>query len=164
MPHGPTARPGSAHFGLIAADVINELDGLTLFQQMAAGALPGPPMAETLNFWIHTVEKGRVVFRGAPKAGFFNPLGTVHGGWAATLLDSCMGCAVHTTLAKGIGYTTIEIKTNFVRALTLDSGVVEAEGRVTHAGRRVALAEGRIVDAQGRLVATGTTSCLILGA
>ena len=91
MPHGPTARPGSAHFGLIAADVLEDLDGLTLLQQMAAGALPGPPMAETLNFWIQTVEKGRVVFRGEPKAGFFNPLGTVHGGWAATLLDSCMG-------------------------------------------------------------------------
>ena len=150
-------------FGIIDPATIKELDGLTLMQRIADGALPGPAMAETLNFWMGSIEKGRVVFHGEPKPGFFNPLGTIHGGWAATLLDSCMGCAVHTTLGKGIGYTTIEIKTNFVRALTLNSGAVEAEGKVTHAGRRIALAEGRITDMQGRLVATGTTSCLIFG-
>ena len=150
-------------FGTVDPDVLKELDGLTLIQRIAAGELPGPSMAQTLNFWMETVENGRVVFRGEPKAGFFNPLGTVHGGWCATLLDSCMGCAVHTTLGKGVGYTTIEIKTNFVRSLTLDGGVISAEGKVTHAGRRVALAEGRITDSQGRLVATGTTSCLIFG-
>ncbi len=155
--------PVNANYGMVDPTVLKELDGLTLIQRMAAGTVPGPTMAQTLNFWIVTVEKGRVVFRGEPQSGFFNPLGTVHGGWCATLLDSCMGCAVHTTLGKGVGYTTIEIKTNFVRALGLDSGLVDAEGKVTHAGRRIALAEGRITDAQGRLVATGTTSCLIFG-
>ena len=155
--------PPHARFGTIDPAILRQLDGLTLMRQMADGTLPGPTMAQTLNYWLHAVEKGRVVFRGVAKPGVFNPLGTVHGGWAATLLDSCMGCAVHTTLANGRGYTTIEIKTNFVRALGLDSGPVDAEGKVTHPGRRIALAEGRIVDAQGRLVATGTTSCLILG-
>lgn len=155
--------PLRSQYGLIERATLEKLDGLTLIQRMAAGELPGPSMAQTLNFWIETVEKGRVVFRGEPKAGFFNPLGTVHGGWCATLLDSCMGCAVHTTLGTGVGYTTIEIKTNFVRALNLDSGLVDAEGKVTHSGRRVALAEGRITDAQGRLIATGSTSCLIFG-
>jgi uncharacterized protein (TIGR00369 family) len=156
--------PG-APFGFIDPAALKDLDGLTLMQRMAAGELPGATMAETMNFRVKTVENGRVVFTGMPTRGFFNPLGTVHGGWFATLLDSCMGCAIHTTLGKGIGYTTIEIKANFVRALTLDNiGPVEAEGRVTHPGRRIALADGRITDAQGRLVATGTTSCLIFGA
>jgi uncharacterized protein (TIGR00369 family) len=155
--------PANTHYGIVEPAILAELDGLTFIQRMAAGELPGPSMAQTLNFWIDTVEKGRVVFCGEPKAGFFNPLGTVHGGWCATLLDSCMGCAVHSTLGKGVGFTTIEIKTNFVRALTLESGIVSAEGKVTHTGRRIALAEGRITDAQGRLVATGSTSCLIFG-
>ena len=158
-----TTTPATTNYGIVDPAILAEIDGLTFIQRMAAGELPGPSMAQTLNFWVDTVEKGRVVFRGEPKAGFFNPLGTVHGGWCATLLDSCMGCAVHTTLGKGIGFTTIEIKTNFVRALNLESGIVAAEGWVTHAGRRVALAEGRITDAQGRLVATGSTSCLIFG-
>ena len=159
-----TERPSPQRpFGFVDPAVLKELDGLTLLQRMAEGLLPGPTMAETMNFGMLTIEKGRVVFRGEPRLGFFNPLGTVHGGWAATLLDSCMGCAIHTTLAKGIGYTTIEIKTNFVRAMTMDTGPVDAEGRVTHAGRRIALAEGRLTDAQGRLLATGTTSCLIFG-
>lgn len=157
------ATPPDLLYGTIDPALLRELDGLALIQGMAEGRVPGPTMAQTLNFGIKLVEKGRVIFTGAPLPGFFNPLGTVHGGWCATLLDSCMGCAVHTTLGKGVGYTTIEIKTNFVRALGLDSGIVEAEGKVTHAGRRIALAEGRIVDAQGRLVASGTTSCLISG-
>ena len=157
------SAPQQGTFGQIDPSVLKELDGLALIEKIANGTLPGPTMAETLNFRIDVVEKGRVLFSGEPKAGFFNPLGTVHGGWCATLLDSCMGCAVHTTLGKGIGYTTIEIKSNFVRALTLDTGPVVAEGRVTHAGRRIVLAEGRIVDSQGRLVATGTTSCLVFG-
>lgn len=148
-------------FGAVDPNLLKELDGLALLQGMRDGIIPAPTMAQTLNYWFDTVEKGRVVFRGCPKSGFFNPLGTVHGGWCATLLDSCMGCAVHSTLGKGIGYTTIEIKTNFVRALTMDSGDVLAEGHVTHAGRRIALAEGRVKDSQGRLVATGSTSCLI---
>mgnify|MGYP003529162754 CR=1 FL=1 len=158
-----SSMPSTVVFGLADPARIKQLDGLALLRGMADGTVPAPTMAETLNYWFHVIENGRVVFRGEPKAGFFNPLGTVHGGWCATLLDSCMGCAIHSTLGKGVGYTTIEIKTNFVRALTLDSGLVEAEGRVTHAGRRVALAEGRVTDAKGRLIATGTTSCLIFG-
>ena len=144
-----TQMPAHVTFGLINPVTLKDLDGLALLQGMRDGTIPSPTMAQTLNYWFDTVEKGRVVFRGAPIAGIFNPLGTVHGGWCATLLDSCMGCAIHSTLGKGIGYTTIEIKTNFVRALTLDSGDVLAEGTVTHAGRRVALAEGRVTDGQG---------------
>ena len=157
-----TAQAASSQsFGFIDPAILKELDGLTIMQRMTAGTLPGPAMAKTLNFRAHLVEKGRVVFQGTPTTAFYNPLGIVHGGWAATLLDSCMGCAIHTTLGRGIGYTTIEIKTNFVRAMTADTGPVDAEGKVTHSGRRVALAEGRITDRQGRLIATGTTSCLI---
>lgn len=149
-------------FGAIDPAVLKELDGLTLLRRIADGTLPAPTMAETMNFTMDMIETGHVVFHGSPKPGFFNPLGTVHGGWYATLLDSCMGCAIHTLLPKGVGYTTIEIKTNFVRSMGLDNGPAMAEGKVTHPGRRIALAEGRITDAKGRLIATGTTSCLIL--
>jgi uncharacterized protein (TIGR00369 family) len=107
------------------------------------------------------VSEGRVVFIGTPTRAHYNPLGTVHGGWAATLLDSCMGCAVHTTLPAGKGYTTLEIKISYLRAMTDKTGTVRAEGVVLHAGRRSALAEGKLIDAAGKLLAHGTTTCMI---
>jgi uncharacterized protein (TIGR00369 family) len=162
LPEPNANRPAhQARYGTIASETIAELDGLTLLQRLASGELPGPTMAEALNYWFHTVERGRVVFRGIPTVAFMNPLGTVHGGWYATLLDSCMGCAVHSTLPKGTGYTTVEFKINLVRALSPASGPIDAEGWVTHPGRRIALAEGRMTDAAGKLVATASTSCFI---
>jgi uncharacterized protein (TIGR00369 family) len=114
-----------------------------------------------LGFKVAEVEKGRVVFAYRPVFDHYNPLGTVHGGIAATLLDSVMGCAVHTTLGAGTGYTTVEIKISYVRAMTDSTGPVRAEGKVINVGSRIATAEGRLVDGAGRLLAHGTTTCLI---
>jgi uncharacterized protein (TIGR00369 family) len=101
------------------------------------------------------------VFAGTPRFEHYNPLGTVHGGYAATLLASCMACAVHSSLPKGVGYTTLEFKISLTRAMTADTGEVRAEGKVITAGRRVATSEGRLTDANGRLIAHGTTTCLV---
>lgn len=131
---------------------------------MVAGTLPGPPIASTLNFTLTTVEAGFVVFEGTPKLEFYNPLGTVHGGWAATLLDSAMACAVHSTLPSGQTYTTLEFKLNCVRPITVDTGPVRCEGRVINAGRTIATSEGKLLDAKGRILAHGTETCLIFAA
>ena len=116
---------------------------------------------QLIGFDLTEVDKGRAVFEGTPRFEHYNPLGTVHGGYAATLLDSCMGCSVHTTLPKGTGYTTLEFKVSLVRAVTADTGPVRAEGKVITSGRRVATAEGRLTDADGRLLAHATTTCLV---
>ena len=108
-----------------------------------------------------SADKGHVVFQGTPEHRHYNPIGSVHGGFHATLLDSCVGCAVHTTLEAGQGYTTLELKVNYVRALTDRVGPVRAEGKVIHVGKQVATAEGRIVDVQGRLYAHASTTCLV---
>lgn len=135
--------------------------GLELLAGMMRGELPPPPITESLNFTLVEAEAGRVVFEGAPDARFFNPLGSIHGGWSATLLDSCVGCAVHSLLPAGKGYTTVELKVNFVRPVMPDSGLLRAEGRTIHVGGRVGIAEGRLTDANGRLYAHATTTCLI---
>ncbi len=121
-----------------------------------------PSMSESLGFELVEVGDGTVAFEGSPSAGHLNPMGTVHGGWALTLLDSATGAAVHTTLEPGSVYTTLEIKTNLVRALTPDSGRLRAEGRVIHRGRRVATSEGRLVGADGKLYAHATATCMIM--
>ena len=126
-----------------------------------AGRLPAPPIAKVLGFKVVEVEFGRVVFTYMPVADHNNPLGAVHGGVAATLLDGVMGCSVHTTLKAGTAYTTLEIKVNCVRAMTDKTGAVRVEGKVIHAGSRIATAEGRLHDRDGRLLAHGTTTCLI---
>jgi uncharacterized protein (TIGR00369 family) len=138
------------------------MSGLQLLTARAAGRLPGPPIMETLDFHLAEIEEGRAVFAGTPQAKHYNPLGTVHGGYIATLLDSCMACAVHSTLPKGQTYTTLEFKVNFVRALTAQTGEVRAEGRVISGGRRVATADGKLTDRQGRLLAHATTTCLVM--
>ena len=107
--------------------------------------------------------KERFVFQGVPQMQHYNPIGSVHGGYAATLLDSCMGCAIHANLEKGQGYTTTDLRISYIRALTTKTGPVRAEGRIIHVGRSTALAEGRIYDVDGKLYATGSTTCLILG-
>ncbi|MEO1091308.1 MAG: PaaI family thioesterase [Pseudomonadota bacterium] len=136
-------------------------DGLALLRAIVSGELPGAALADVLDFRLIEVERGFAVFEGTPHSRFYNPLGTVHGGWAATLLDSCMGCAVHTLLDAGDGYTTLEIKVNYVRPMTEATGAVRAEGRVLHEGRSTATAEGRLVRADGKLLAHGTTTCAI---
>ena len=146
---------------VLPVEAMREYSGLELFQKMMRGELPLPPIAQTLDFAIVEVEKGRVVFQGHPSRAHYNPIGSVHGGYHATLLDSCVACAVQSTLEAGQGYTTIELKVNYLRALTDQVGPVRAEGKVIHAGRQIGTAEGRLYDASGRLYAHATTTCLV---
>jgi uncharacterized protein (TIGR00369 family) len=139
------------------------MTGLELLRAIAAGDLAGAPIAELMGFEPIEVEEGRAVFAAVPGPEHYNPIGTVHGGLAATLLDSAMGCAVHTTLGEGAGYTTLELKVNFTRPITSETGRILCEGTVVHRGGRVATAEGRVIaERSGKLLAHGTTTCLIL--
>ena len=151
-------------FGVVAPDVLLSRDGLSFLKAMIAGEFPAPPIAETVGFSLVEVELGRALFTATPAFRHYNPIGVVHGGFAATLLDSCVGCAVHTTLAKGEAYTTLELKINLTRALTDKVGPVFAEGRVIHRGRQVATAEGDLKDGAGKLYAHATTTCMIFPA
>ena len=135
--------------------------GLELLQLAVAGHFPPPPMAMLMDIRLTEVVKGRAVFTGTPQEFHYNPLGTVHGGYGATLLDSAMGCAVHSTLDPGDIYTTLELKINFMRALTHDTGLVRGIGTVISATRTTAVAEGRIEDGEGRLYAFATSTCVI---
>lgn len=137
------------------------LSGLDVLDAIFAGELPAPPMGETLDFVPIRMAPGLALFQGRPLRRHYNPLGTVHGGWFAALLDSAVGCAIHTTLPAGRGYTTLELKVNLVRALTDAVPLVRAEGKVIHVGRQIGTAEGRIVGPDGRLYAHATTTCLI---
>lgn len=145
------------------AEQAREMDGVSFLRAIASGELPPAPIGELLGFAPVEAEPGRVVFELTPTEQHYNPIGSVHGGVAATLLDSAMSCAVHSTLPAGTGYTTLEMKVNFVRGLTVDSGPVRAEGEIVHSGSRVSTASGRLYEVgTGRLVAHGTTTCLIL--
>ncbi len=139
------------------------LSGLEALQLIAAGEMPPPPIAETLGFGAVEVEEGRATFTVEPSEFHYNAMGVVHGGLALALLDSAMGCAVHSTLAAGVAYTTLEVKANLVRPLTSSTGPIRCTGTVVHAGRTVATAEGRIVDGAGKLYAHGTSTLLIVG-
>jgi uncharacterized protein (TIGR00369 family) len=136
--------------------------GLELLRDVFSGKLPPPPIAATMGFVGVEVGEGRAVFEGDPGEHLYNPIGSVHGGFAMALLDSAMGCAIHTTLQPGERYTTLEVKTNFVRPITVDTGRVRCEGVVIHRGGTVATAEGKLfaIDS-GKLLAHGTTTCLI---
>ena len=147
--------------GYARADQMAGRAGLEVFEAIFSGELPRPPIGDTLDIVPIRVEFGTAVFQGRPSQRHYNPLGTVHGGWFATLLDSAVGCAVHSTLQAGRGYTTLELKLNIVRALTDAVPLVRAEGKVLHGGRQVATAEGRIVGPDGKLYAHATTTCLI---
>ncbi len=141
-----------------------ELPGLQYMQAIVAGTLAPPPIARLLDLTIVEVDDGRAVFAMEPAEWMYNPIGSVHGGIAATLLDSCMGCAVHTTLAAGVGYTTTDLQVRYIRGMSHATGRVLAEGRVVHRGRRTATAEGRLfVGSDETLLAHGTTGCVILG-
>ena len=135
--------------------------GAAFLRAIAERRLPPPPIANLMGFDIEEVGEGRVVFGVEPQECHYNPIGTVHGGLAATLLDSAMGCAVHSLLPQGRGYTTLEIKVSFVRPLKHDTGRVQAIGKVIHLGGRVATAEGNLIDRAGKLYAHATTTCLL---
>jgi uncharacterized protein (TIGR00369 family) len=141
-----------------------EMSGMEFLRAVLCGELPPPPIAELMEMRLAEVEEGRVVFASQPREFHYNPIGAVHGGFAATLLDSAMGCAVGSVLPAGVSYTTLEIKINLVRALTDTTGPVTAQGQVIHVGKRTATAEGRLTDATGGLYAFGTTTCLIIQA
>jgi uncharacterized protein (TIGR00369 family) len=147
--------------GVVRRDVLLSYDGLGFLKALIAGELPAPPIAETLGFALVEAEPGRAVFAGTPQYRHYNPIGTVHAGFAATLLDSAVACAVHTTLKQGEAYTTLELKLNLVRPLTEETGLVRAEGRVLHRGRTVATAEGYLKDKADKLYAHATTTCVI---
>ena len=138
--------------------------GLQIMQAMLAGELPYPHIMRTLDYSLLQVDKGRAVFQGVPQLMHYNPLGSVHGGWYATLLDSALGCAVHTMLDAGQGYTTAELGIHIVRAASTKSGPLRAIGNVVHVGRQLATAEARIVGADGKLYAHGSTTCLVFQA
>lgn len=151
----------SANIGVPPLEILKSRTGLEFLRAIADGELPQPPITQTLGFRLTDVEPGFALFTMTPAYKHYNPIGSVHGGVAMTLLDSCMGCAVHTNLDAGTGYTTLEVKVNLVRPITDKTGPIRAEGRSLHIGRRSATAEGRIVDATGALLAHGTTTCLI---
>jgi uncharacterized protein (TIGR00369 family) len=148
-------------YGTVPSDRQREMSGLDFVQGLADGTLPLNTIARTLGYDITEAESGRVVVTAEPNGNHLNPAGTVHGGLAATMLDSCMGLAIQSTLEKGVGSTTLEFKISFVRPITPETGPLRAEGIVINRGRRVGTAEGRVSDSRGRLLAHGTTTCLI---
>ena len=148
-------------YGVTPTDVLASMSGLDFVRAIFEGKLPAPPIMQNVEPFDSTAEPGVVVFHSVPGFRHYNPIGSVHGGYAATLLDSAMGLAVHTTLPAGTGYTTLEFKISFIRGMTKDTGPVRSEGRTLNVGRRTATAEGRITDTKGRLLAHATTTCLV---
>ncbi|HEX5859631.1 MAG TPA: PaaI family thioesterase [Microbacterium sp.] len=139
-----------------------DLDGLAYLRALLAGTYPPPPISRLMNFWIVSADPGEAVFECEPGEYHDNPLGMVHGGLACTLLDTVVGCAAHTTLPKGVGYTSIDLNVSYLRPITSASGVIRATGRVVKGGQRVIFASGEIQDAAGRTLATATSSLLVL--
>ena len=144
------------------AEIGSQLSGMEMMRRIMAGAVPPPPIMLLMNGRPTKISEGAVIFEAEPAEYHYNPIGMVHGGFAATMLDTVMGCAIHTTLPAGVGYTTLEIKINYIRPLTDALGKVFCHGTAVHVGNRVATAEGKIVDAEGKLYATGTTTCLMI--
>jgi len=138
--------------------------GIEIFQAMLRGEIPVPPISETLDFHLVEAEPGRVQFQGRPQFAHYNPLGSVHGGWIATLLDSAVACAVHTLLPAGKTYTTLELKVNYVKALTERVPLVRAVGEIIYSGGRIGTSQGRLVGPDGTLFAHATTTCIVLDA
>ncbi len=157
MPH----LVASKTYGTVSRDGQKEMSGLEFVQGLVEGSLPLNMIAQTLGYDVTEVENGRVVVTVQPSNAHLNPYGTVHGGLTATLLDSCMGLAVQSTLEKGFAQTTVEFKIALMRPITPETGLIKAEGRVLNRGRRIGTAEGRLTDGNGRLLAHGTATCLI---
>lgn len=155
--HNPATR-----FGLLPRDEAAQLSGLDFLKGLQDGRYPAPPFSAVADVWPVSVATGRIVFEGAPSERFYNPMGIVHGGWIALLLDTAMGCAIHSALQPGQGFATTDMHTTFIRAVTEKTGKIRAEGTLLHLGGRIASAEGKLFDAAGRLVAHGTETCAIL--
>jgi uncharacterized protein (TIGR00369 family) len=156
-----TVRARLAAPGVASPQDVKASSGIEFLQRIFNGELPSPPIAETLGFVPIAAEPGRVVFQGTPDRRHYNPLGGVHGGYFCTLLDSALGCAIHSTLPKDSGYATLELKVNLIRSLSDKVGPVRADGKTIHVGSRVGIAEAFITDVDGKRYAHATTTCLI---
>ena len=148
-------------YGVVPPDILRSRDGIDILRGIIARTIPHPTIGRTLNFHLIEASEGRVAFEGQPTLEFYNPVGTVHGGFAATLLDSALACAIWSTVKAGEGSTTVELKLNMVRPLLAESGPLRAEGRLIHRGRSIATSEGDIKDRGGKLYAHATTTCMI---
>jgi len=160
----PRSKIVSWHAPQVSASAVPSLSGIDFMRALRDGRLPAPPIAQLFGMRLVEVESGMVVFECEPDESAYNPIGTVHGGLVCTLADSVTGCAVHTTLERGFGYTSIDISVNYLRPVTAASGVLRAVGTVTKPGRRVAFARAEIVDGAGKVVATATSSILVMPA
>jgi uncharacterized protein (TIGR00369 family) len=149
--------------GIVPPHVAAEMSGLDFLIALRDGALAAPPFSQATGIRAKQIEVGRVVFEGTPSEQFYNPMGNVHGGWIATLLDTAMACAIQSTLPAGQSYTTLELKTNFLRPVFVSTGVLRCQGVVLSRGGRVASSEGKVFDKEGNLVAHGTETCLVMG-
>jgi uncharacterized protein (TIGR00369 family) len=158
MDDQPAAK---VEYGVTPVEVMASMAGIDFVRGIFEGRLPAPPIMQTVEPFDSSAEPGIVAFSSIPGFRHYNPIGSVHGGYAATLLDSAMGLAVHTALPAGTGYTTLEFKISFIRGMTKDTGPVRTEGRTMNVGRRAATAEARITDSKGRLLAHATTTCLV---
>jgi len=157
--HDKTAA--TIEYGVTPTEVMASMPGIDFVRAIFDGKLPAPPIMQNIEPFDSTAEPGVVVMHSIPGLRHYNPIGSVHGGYAATLLDSAMGLAVHSMLPVGTGYTTLEFKVSFIKGMTKDSGLVRTEGRTLNVGRRAATAEARVTDSRGRLLAHATTTCLV---
>jgi uncharacterized protein (TIGR00369 family) len=164
-PETTSARTITWQDPTVSAAAGAQLAGLDYVRAIQAGEIPPPPIAVVMNYSIAELEEGRAVFQGEPGEEHYNPIGVVHGGYAATILDSALGCAVHTTCPAGVGYTSQTLEVKYLRPITRDTGVVRCEAEVVHRGRQTATSEARLTAADGgKLLATGTSTCLIFEA
>jgi uncharacterized protein (TIGR00369 family) len=143
-------------------ELVRTSPGIEALRTLIDGSTPPPPIAQLLNFRLVEVDEGRAVFEGEPGEEHYNPIGTVHGGFALTLLDSALGCSIHTLLPAGVGYTTSDVQARFIRGMTKETGTVRCEALALHVGRSTAVAEAKLFDRERRLLAVGTTACAIL--
>src|SRR5436305_14835023 len=154
-------QPAPVEYGVTPAEIMASMPGIDFVRAIFDGKLPTPPIMQTIDPFDSTADPGVVVIHSIPAFRHYNPIGSVHGGYAATLLDSAMGLAIHSMLPAGTGYTTLEFKVSFIKGMSKESGIVRTEGRTLSVGRRAATAEARITDASGRLLAHATTACLV---
>jgi uncharacterized protein (TIGR00369 family) len=154
---------GRSQVGIVPRDVATSMSGLAFLAALRDGSLVRPPFSDTTDIRPVEIELGRIVFEGTPSERFYNPMGTVHGGWIATLLDTAMACAIQSMLPAGQSYTTLELKTNFIRPVFESTGVLRCEGVALSVGGRVGSSEGKVFDGNGNLVAHGLETCLIMG-
>jgi uncharacterized protein (TIGR00369 family) len=154
--------PAKYTYGPIPLGLLATRPGIDLLRGMITGDVPAPPIARTMHMWLDSVSDGLAVFLAEPAEDLFNPLGTIHGGWVLTLIDSACGCASHSTLPAGVGYTSLETKVNMVRAILPSTGIVRIEGKVLARGRQILTAEAKVTDRRGRLLAHGTSTLIVL--